>query len=458
MKKNDLAQMGLGIAVVLCAPAFAQEIPPPLSDPGNTGGWVINPSVSDEFNGDDFDRDVWFNQGESGNWNGQWRGRAPSEYDPDNVRVEGGFLYMTARWDETHNFSSGNGGGNSQGTWQYGDVPITTAALLGKNFFHYGYMEMRSKAAPGPISSSYWTTGVGGETDAFESFGWNPNNRWSGKRFHTSFHDWRNGSSTYGRRIWENDHILDFGVADDFHVYGFEWDPNYVAIYIDGAMVNCVTREEMGDAWVANNPQRPWIDMETFDWEINANDLRPEHFNGRAGIDFIVDYSRVYQRVSGGSGGTCPNLENLLKNPGFENNMDGWTGTATITTTTRSEGSKSAVLNGSATIEQVVPVKPNTSYILSGWANSADTNQADRWFNAYLGVKDHENEVSDVRYFFNRWHEKSLQFTTGPSATEATVYFTNAPQGGATYVDELHLREAKYPLSGNSGEIDVRQK
>ncbi|MCQ3830997.1 family 16 glycosylhydrolase [Microbulbifer elongatus] len=443
MSKNLTASVALTVTVTAGQQAAAQEIPPPLSDPDNNAGWVINPSVSDEFNGPSFDRDVWFNQGENGQWNGQWRGRAPSEYDPGNVRVENGYLYMTARWDPDHNFSNGNGGGNSQGDWEYGDVPITTAALLGKNTFLYGYMEMRSKAAPGPISSSYWTTGVGGETDAFESFGWNPNNPWSGKRFHTSFHDWRNGSSTYGRRIWENDHIFDFGVADDFHVYGFEWDPNYVAIYIDGALVNCVTREEMGSAWVATNPQRPWIDMETFDWEISAWDLRPEHFNGAEGIDFVVDYSRVYQRTNGQSGGACPNRENLLTNPSFENDLQGWSGPATITTNETSDGNKAASLTSGGTIEQTVAVKPNTSYIVSAWANSADTNQADLWFNAYLGVRDHGKPTANVRYFFNRWHEKSLQFTTGPDTTEATIFFTNKPQGGQVYVDELSLHEIR---------------
>ena len=101
-KKNLLVSM----MVLLMATnhVFAADIPPPISDPDNNAGWVINPSVSDEFNGTTFDRNVWFNQGENGQWNGQWRGRAPSEYNPNNIRVAGGYAYLTARWDPNYNF------------------------------------------------------------------------------------------------------------------------------------------------------------------------------------------------------------------------------------------------------------------------------------------------------------------------------------------------------------------
>ncbi|WP_096084615.1 family 16 glycosylhydrolase [Agaribacterium haliotis] len=442
-----LSYLPLLFFVFLSVSVRAYDAPPPLSDPENSAGWVINEAVSDEFNGDSFDRNVWFNQGENGQWNGQWKGRAPSQYDPANVRVKDGFLYMTARWDTQFKFASGNGGGNSVGAWQYGDVPLTAAALLGKNFFHYGYMEMRSKAAPGPISSSYWTTGKGGETDAFESYGWNPNNRWSAKRFHTSFHDWRKGSKSYGKRIWENDHIFDFNVADDFHTYGFEWDKNYVAIYIDGAMIQCKNRSDLGDAWVANNPQRPWIDMESFDWEVNPNKLKAEHFNGEQGIDFIVDYARVYQRKDGKSGGKCPVRSNLLENGDFEQGLKYWSGPASLIDR---DGGKAVVLKKPATLTRTVAVKPNTSYLLLASANSVDTNMRDKWFNSYFGVRARGLKVSggdgkfDVRYFYNRWHEKSLQFTTARHTTEIELYLSNQPQGGEVQLDDVQLYELTF--------------
>lgn len=433
------------LVLLTTANISAEETPPPLSDPNNTAGWVINPSVSDEFNGDTFDRNVWFNQGENNQWNGQWKGRAPSQFNPDNVKVKNGYATLTARWDPDYKFASTEkASGNATSGIKYGEVaPVTTAALLGKNSFLYGYMEMRSKAAPGPISSSYWTTGKGGETDAFESFGYNPNNKWSATRFHTSFHDWRVPKrSTYGTRIWDNSHILDFNVADDFHTYGFEWDPDYVAIYIDGTLINCVTRAEMGDAWVATGAQRPWIDMEIFSWEVPAHKLNANQFNGKDGIDFVIDYARVYQRNTPSSG-TCTTRKNLLTNPSFENGMTGWIGEGKIISADTHDGDKSLAYYQASMIEQVVKVEPNTTYILSAFVNSTATNpEKNIWRNGLLGVKDYGSPATDVRFFFPKWHEKSLQFTTGSNTKTATVYFRKNHKD-LMLIDDMQLYKVK---------------
>ena len=54
-------------------------------------------------------------------------------------------------------------------TLKYGvTAPITTGSIISKAKFKYGYMETRCKAADGPVSSSFWTTGLGGEMDVFE--------------------------------------------------------------------------------------------------------------------------------------------------------------------------------------------------------------------------------------------------------------------------------------------------
>ena len=87
-------------------------------------------------------------------------------------------------------------------------------------------------------------------------------------------------------------------------------------------------------------------------------------------------------------------------------------------------------------------VKPNTTYILSAWARSPETNQTNRWFNAYLGVKNFGADEKNTRFFFPYYQEKSLQFTTGPTATTAVVFFTNNPQGKKAIVDDIQLVEA----------------
>ena len=150
------------------------------------------------------------------------------------------------------------------------------------------------KAADGPISSSFWTSGADGEIDVFEHYGDLPNNPYSGKRYQSSFHDWRPGSPTMGKRIWTNIHQLDFRVADDFHIYGFEWDESYVKIFVDGMLVNYVTKEEIGEDWIAYTEHKIWIDSETFNWETDPNDLKASDFGDDP--KFIIDYVRIWQR------------------------------------------------------------------------------------------------------------------------------------------------------------------
>ncbi len=62
----------IAIAVALGAwsgQAAAQTEPPlPASDPTNEGGWVLNPDLSDEFNGALIDHDKWLVQGLDGDY------------------------------------------------------------------------------------------------------------------------------------------------------------------------------------------------------------------------------------------------------------------------------------------------------------------------------------------------------------------------------------------------------
>ncbi|MEI8619709.1 hypothetical protein P4S66_01995 [Pseudoalteromonas sp. B129b] len=92
MFKNNLsANLTVLIAGFLVSQnVIAVPIPPPLSDPGNIGGWTINNQMSDEFNTNEFDSSVWYNLGKNGNYYGEWKGRAPSQYNPDNISVSGG--------------------------------------------------------------------------------------------------------------------------------------------------------------------------------------------------------------------------------------------------------------------------------------------------------------------------------------------------------------------------------
>lgn len=140
MTGRQLAVLALGI----CLCTQAAEVHYPHTAPGNTGNWVLNERVSDEFNEDQLDVDKWHVQGTNGEYQNRFVGRAPSQFVPRNVSVKDGFLIITTRWEPGFAFSDKMKDGQ-----RYEN--ITTGAAITKSTFLYGYMEIRCKAADGPI-------------------------------------------------------------------------------------------------------------------------------------------------------------------------------------------------------------------------------------------------------------------------------------------------------------------
>lgn len=416
----------------------------PYTDPDNNGSWTLLENLSDEFEGTTLDNNKWIIQGENNAYQNNFIGRAPAQFSPSNISVADGHLTITAKWEPDFNFNSGSMNGYNYGS----PAPITTGAIITKNTFYHGYMEIRCKAAAGPISSAFWTTGQEGELDVFEHYGENPNNPYSGKRYHTSFHDWRNPQSdTWGKRIWTNEHILDFRVADDFHIYGLEWAEDYIKIYVDGRLIRFTTKEEIGEAWVLNYAQKVWLDVEAFPWEVNPASLQASDFSN-GGRKYMVDYVRIWQRTVEENLDT---RENLLTNAGFESSLNNWDtqGNVTVETEDVAEGSKAVKLNNLASVEQEVTVKPNTTYVFSASVKLPGTNMQNIWHNALIGAKEFGGETNEVRYFRPEFRQQSVQFTTGRRTTTATVYLKNVQATHTTIADNFTLEEA-IDLSGNT--------
>jgi len=196
----------------------------------------------------------------------------------------------------------------------------------------------------------------------------------------------------------------------------------------------------MGDKWVAFNEQKVWIDSETFDWEVRPGQLKAKDFGD--GQEFIIDYCRVWQ--SGKQIEPIATRTNLIANSGFESGERGWQGAVAVSDDKQS-GKRAAILKVPGSIEQTVKLKPNTTYVLSAWAKSPATNQKDKWYNAYLGVKIDDNEVANTRFFFPDYHQKSLEFTTGSDASSAVIFFTNQPHGNVAVIDDVELVESSQP-------------
>ena len=88
----------------------------PFSDPANTGGWVLNREVSDEFDGETIDEARWYIVGKFEDGKPVyrhpdkpnkkvWRGRAPSQFSGRNYRLENGKLILETRWEPDFPFS-----------------------------------------------------------------------------------------------------------------------------------------------------------------------------------------------------------------------------------------------------------------------------------------------------------------------------------------------------------------
>ena len=266
----------------------------PASDPSNTGGWVLNEEVSDEFEGNLLDESKWFIEGQDGDYY-IWKGRPPSQFVPHNVIVEDGKLKLRTQWEPDYDFIKENyaDGDNNDayGVFEGKPLPVTTAGVITKKRFLNGYMEVKSKAGNAAITAAFWGIGYEQELDVFEQMG-NPkikdgDIKENGTK--STIHDW---SPPAERPTWAyryKDNNLPFRVADDFHVYGAEWGQDYLKLYLDGKLIDTITQDELGTDWVLNNPMEIWLDSEIFKW-LGLPDEK------ELPVDFEIEYLRVWQK------------------------------------------------------------------------------------------------------------------------------------------------------------------
>jgi|TARA_B110000438_G_scaffold302156_1_gene358993 hypothetical protein len=91
-------------SVFIAGTLFAKEFNP-HTDPENKGNWVFIEDISDGFNGTAVDTDKWFIQGEGGNYQNNFVGRAPSQFVPHALSVADGHFKITTRWEPDYIFS-----------------------------------------------------------------------------------------------------------------------------------------------------------------------------------------------------------------------------------------------------------------------------------------------------------------------------------------------------------------
>ncbi len=268
----------------------------PFSDQKNEGGWVLNKEISDEFEGTTIDTTKWFVEGQNGEYY-IWKGRAPSQFVPHNVIVENGKLKLRTAWEPDYPFAKEEYADGNMGAAAYGMIdgkplPITTAGVISKKRFLNGYMEVKSKVGNAAITGAFWAIGYEQELDVYELMG-NPKVK-TGNIKENSYlataHDW-SPPATRPTNVFQHTENLPFRTADAFHVYGAEWGPDFLKLFIDGKLVHHFTQNEVGTDWVLNNPMEVWLDSEIFKW------LGLPH-KEELPVDFEIEYMRVWQKPS----------------------------------------------------------------------------------------------------------------------------------------------------------------
>ena len=177
----------------------------------------------------------------------------------------------------------------------YGPCEYTSARLLTKDRFEvaYGRLEARIKVLRGSgLWPAFWMLGTdidrvgwpqAGEIDVMENVGREPD-----EVFGTLHGPGYSGGQSYGQS-----YDLGKPVADAFHVFEIEWQPDHVAWFVDGTKYFEATPADaalQGKPWVFNHP-----------FFLLLNVAVGGNFGGPVGPDVVfpqsmlVDYVRLYQ-------------------------------------------------------------------------------------------------------------------------------------------------------------------
>jgi beta-glucanase (GH16 family) len=261
---------------------------------GSGNGWAL--SWSDEFNGSAgaIDGSKWgFETGGSG-----WGNNELEYYTnrTDNAALDGnGSLVITAKAES------------------YGGRNYTSARInsSGKFTQAYGRMEARIQIPRGEgIWPAFWMFGANigsvgwpqcGEIDIMENVGKEPTVN------HGSLH----GPGYSGANPLTAIYTAPSALADAYHVYAVEWEPNQVRFYVDGTLYETRTPANIpaGTTWVYDHPFYVILNVAvggTFPGSPDGSTKLPQEMK--------VDYVRVYTKstdsgtTTTGTTGVGPNV------------------------------------------------------------------------------------------------------------------------------------------------------
>jgi len=254
-------------------------------------------TFSEEFNGTDYDHNKLspcFDWNTGGCTNSFNKGR--EHYDPAQITVSNGTAKLTAA--PLVPPLSSTGCFENQCTYKSGLLstcrPNANAGTAYLYTFTYGYVESRMKfPATQGFFTAFWmlpadpSYAYRSEVDIVEILGDDP------RTIFMHYH-YNNRSQSHAVNQGKGNNgacpVKDYGT--DFHTFGFDWQPDRVAWYIDGVKCSEFTGTT---AQIENGPQQIIIDLMVDhkwqqDWMVTLQDTTLV----RA---LELDYLRVYQQV-----------------------------------------------------------------------------------------------------------------------------------------------------------------
>ncbi|MGC4810997.1 family 16 glycosylhydrolase [Micromonospora sp. DT228] len=243
-------------------------------------------SWQDEFNspsGTPVDQNKWRFDTGGGGWGNNER-QYYTNSTSNAVHDGQGNLVITARRDNPANYQC-----------HYGRCEYTSARLLSAATFTqtYGRFEARIKIPRGQgIWPAFWMLGTGGgwpdagEIDIMENIGREPNTVYG------TVHGpgYSGGGGITGSRS------LGAPLADTFHTYRVDWEPNVITWYLDGVQYHRVDPARLGgNRWVFDHPFFMILNV-----AVGGN--WPGYPDGSTQFpqQMLVDYVRVSSYTSGG--------------------------------------------------------------------------------------------------------------------------------------------------------------